>query len=173
MTEEEKVILVNESDEQLGLMAKMEAHEKGVLHRAFSVFLFNDKKELLLQRRAVTKYHSPGLWTNTCCSHPRNGENVMEAANRRLMEEMGIMAELEQKFSFIYHAELDQNLIEHELDHVLIGNFNGTPLLNPEEASEWKFLNLEDVKKDVSTSPNDYTEWFKICLDRVILNVEN
>lgn len=170
--EQEKVVLVNEQDEELGLMPKMEAHEKGVLHRAFSIFLFNDQQELLLQRRASTKYHSPGLWTNTCCSHPRENESVLEAAHRRLFEEMGISAELEQKFSFIYHAKLDKNLIEHELDHVVMGSFNGEPTINLSEVEAWKYISIEMLNTDVKANPNNYTEWFKICLAEVLENLK-
>ncbi len=165
---EEQVILVDKDDNQLGFMAKLEAHEKGLLHRAFSVFLFNDKNELLLQKRALSKYHSPGLWTNTCCSHPRDGESITEAANRRLSEEMGIAAQLEQKFSFIYVAELDQGLTEHELDHVLMGNYNGHPHINPEEVADWKYIDIEELQMDVAQNTVNYTEWFKICLQKVL-----
>jgi isopentenyl-diphosphate Delta-isomerase len=144
----EQVILVNEQDEPLGLMEKMEAHEKGILHRAFSVFLFNDRHQLLLQKRALTKYHSGGLWTNTCCSHPRENEEVLDAGNRRLREEMGIQSQLTNVFSFVYRAELDNNLIEHELDHVLVGTFNDTPQPNPEEVMDWKYIDLEEIRKN-------------------------
>src|SRR5210317_1530346 len=130
---EEKVILVNENDEQIGLMPKMEAHEKALLHRAFSVFVFNHKNELMLQQRALVKYHSPGLWTNTCCSHQREGESNIEAGKRRLQEEMGFVTELEESISFIYKASFDNGLTEHEFDHVLLGKFNGTPIINPQE----------------------------------------
>ncbi len=170
--EQEKVILVNEKDDELGLMPKMEAHEKGILHRAFSIFLFNENNELLLQRRALSKYHSPGLWTNTCCSHPRSGETVLEAAHRRLKEEMGISTQLEQKFSFIYHARLDQNLIEHELDHVVMGSFNGEPSINLTEVDNWKYVSIERLVEAVKSTPEDYTEWFKICLNQVIENLD-
>ena len=129
---EEKVILVNEQDEQIGLMPKMEAHEKALLHRAFSVFIFNDDNELMLQQRALDKYHSPGLWTNTCCSHQRDGETNIEAGKRRLQEEMGFVVELRESVSFIYKAPFDNGLTEHEYDHVLLGKYNDTPKISSE-----------------------------------------
>jgi isopentenyl-diphosphate delta-isomerase len=163
---EEKVILVNEKDEQIGLMPKLEAHEKAVLHRAFSVFIFNDKNELMLQQRALDKYHSPGLWTNTCCSHQRDGESNIEAGKRRLQEEMGFVVDLTESISFIYKAPFDNGLTEHELDHILLGNYNGLPAINPEEVASWKWMPLEDVKADISLQPELYTEWFKVIFDK-------
>ena len=165
---EEFVILVDEQDQSLGLMEKMEAHEKGVLHRAFSVFVFNDKGELLLQQRALDKYHSGGLWTNTCCSHPRDGESAEDAAHRRLQEEMGFDCKLEKKFHFIYKRELDKGLTEHELDHVFFGIYNATPNINPEEVASYKWVNMAELKTDLQTNPHLYTEWFKICFDEVL-----
>jgi len=159
---EEQVILVNESDEQLGLMPKMEAHEKALLHRAFSVFIFNKKGELLLQQRASNKYHSPNLWTNTCCSHQRNGESNIEAGKRRLQEEMGFVCGLEEVFWFVYKAPFDNGLTEHELDHVMVGYFNDDPLINKEEVESFKWMTLEEVKIDINDHPEKYTEWFKI-----------
>jgi isopentenyl-diphosphate delta-isomerase len=159
---EEQVILVNEQDEQIGLMPKMEAHEKAVLHRAFSVFIFNKKGELMLQQRAAHKYHSPLLWTNTCCSHQRNGETNLEAGKRRLQEEMGFVTSLSEVFSFIYKAPFDNGLTEHELDHVLIGYFDNRPIINKDEAEDYKWMLLEDVKSDIEKNPSIYTEWFKI-----------
>ncbi|WP_092852770.1 isopentenyl-diphosphate Delta-isomerase [Algibacter pectinivorans] len=164
--EEEKVILVNEQDQQIGLMPKMEAHEKAVLHRAFSVFIFNDKNELMLQQRALNKYHSPGLWTNTCCSHQRNGESNIEAGKRRLQEEMGFVVNLKESISFIYKAPFDNGLTEHEYDHVLLGHYNDEPVLNPDEAASWKWMALEDVKADIAVNPKAYTEWFKVIFDK-------
>ena len=158
----EIVILVDENDNELGLMEKMEAHQKGLLHRAFSVFLLNDSNQLLLQKRALDKYHSPGLWTNTCCSHPRKSEKVIDAANRRLFEEMGIKSELKPFTSFVYKAEFDNGLIEHEFDHVIVGSFVGQPMINQLEVCDWKWENLDLLKIDLNTNPNDYTEWFKI-----------
>ncbi|WP_290696643.1 isopentenyl-diphosphate Delta-isomerase [Lacinutrix sp.] len=163
---EEKVILVNEKDEQIGLMPKMEAHEKAVLHRAFSVFIFNDKNELMLQQRALTKYHSPGLWTNTCCSHQREGESNLKAGKRRLQEEMGFVTPLKEKTSFIYKAPFDNGLTEHELDHIMVGNYNALPQINTEEVEAWKWMPLEAVKKDIQEQPELYTAWFKIIFDK-------
>lgn len=145
-------------------MEKLEAHEKGLLHRAFSVFVFNTKNELLLQQRALGKYHSEGLWTNTCCSHPAPGESITDAAKRRLLEEMGIQCPLEHKFNFIYKAELDKGLTEFELDHVLVGKSDSDPKLNLSEAKDYKWMALEDIVKDISNNPDSYTEWFKIIL---------
>ena len=163
---EEQVILVNENDEQIGLMAKLEAHEKAVLHRAFSVFIFNTKNELMLQKRAAHKYHSPNLWTNTCCSHQRDGETNIEAGTRRLQDEMGFVADLEESISFIYKAPFDNGLTEHEFDHVMIGYYNDEPKINFDEVSDWKWMSLEDVKVDIAMHPELYTEWFKIIFDK-------
>ena len=163
---EEKVILVNEKDEQIGLMEKIEAHEKALLHRAFSVFVFNDKKELMIQQRALSKYHSPGLWTNTCCSHQREGESNVEAGKRRLHEEMGFSTELKDTISFIYKAPFDNGLTEHEFDHILVGDFEGEPNLNPDEVASWKWVSLEDLQVDMKKNPHIYTEWFKIIFDK-------
>lgn len=163
---EEQVILVNEKDERLGLMPKQEAHEKGVLHRAFSVFVFNDKNELMLQQRALHKYHTPGLWTNTCCSHQRDGESSLDAGKRRLFEEMGFTTDLKETTSFIYKAPFENGLTEHELDHILIGNFDGMPQINPEEVASWKWMEMEEVKKDINNNPEIYTAWFKIIFDK-------
>ncbi|MGJ8666602.1 MAG: isopentenyl-diphosphate Delta-isomerase [Patiriisocius sp.] len=159
---EEKVILVNKNDEQIGVMPKMEAHQKGVLHRAFSVFVLNDNNDLMLQQRALHKYHSPGLWTNTCCSHQRVGESNIEAGTRRLQEEMGFTTALKDTISFIYKAPFDNGLTEHELDHILLGNFNGMPQINEDEVAAWKWMPLNEVKTDIKKHPELYTEWFKI-----------
>ncbi len=159
---EEHVILVDEQDNQLGLMPKMEAHEKAVLHRAFSVFIFNSDGDLMLQQRAAHKYHSPLLWTNTCCSHQRDGESNIEAGKRRLLEEMGFSTELKEVFSFIYKAPFDNGLTEHELDHVMVGYFDGVPEVNPEEVASFKWMSLEAIKEDIELHPNLYTAWFKI-----------
>lgn len=163
---EENVILVNEKDEQIGLMPKLEAHEKAVLHRAFSVFIFNDKNELMLQQRAFNKYHSPGLWTNTCCSHHREGERNIEAGKRRLYEEMGFVTDLKETLSFIYKAPFDNGLTEHEYDHVMIGYYNDEPKMNLNEVANWKWMPLEDVKTDIGLHPELYTEWFKIIFNK-------
>ena len=159
---EEHVILVDEHDNQLGLMPKMEAHEKAVLHRAFSVFIFNNDGDLMLQQRAAHKYHSPLLWTNTCCSHQRDGESNIAAGKRRLVEEMGFSTELKEVFSFIYKAPFDNGLTEHELDHVMVGYFDGFPEVNPEEVASFKWMSLEAIKEDIELHPNLYTAWFKI-----------
>lgn len=164
--EEEKVILVNELDEQIGLMPKLEAHEKALLHRAFSVFIFNDNNELMLQQRAWDKYHSRGLWTNTCCSHQRDGESNLQAGKRRLMEEMGFTTELQETVSFIYKAPFDNGLTEHEYDHVLTGVYNNEPKLNPEEVADWKWMSLDHVKVDIELHPENYTAWFKIIFEK-------
>lgn len=164
--EEEQVILVNEKDEQIGTMPKLEAHVKGVLHRAFSVFILNDKGELLLQQRAASKYHSPLLWTNTCCSHQRVGESNIEAGKRRLFEEMGFVTELKDVISFIYKAPFSNGLTEHEFDHVLVGNYNNDPNFNKDEVQSFKWMSLETVKKDMDIQPQIYTEWFKIIFDK-------
>jgi isopentenyl-diphosphate Delta-isomerase len=162
---EEKVILVNENDEQIGLMEKLEAHEKALLHRAFSVFILNDKNELMVQQRARQKYHSPLLWTNTCCSHQREGETNVEAGTRRLFDEMGIKTDLKELFHFIYKAPFDNGLTEHELDHVMIGYYNGNPEVNPDEVESWKWMSIEDVREDMQQNPEIYTIWFKIIFD--------
>ncbi|NDV45163.1 isopentenyl-diphosphate Delta-isomerase [Flagellimonas sediminis] len=163
---EEHVILVNESDEPIGLMPKMEAHEKALLHRAFSIFVMNDKGETMLQQRAKNKYHSPLLWTNTCCSHQRDGESNIGAGKRRLMEEMGFTTELKELFSFIYKAPFDNGLTEYEFDHVMIGTFLGEPNINPDEVADWKWMLPGDIKKDIEENPDRYTAWFKIIFER-------
>lgn len=163
--DEELVILVNENDEQIGLMPKLEAHQKAMLHRAFSVFIFNDKEQLLLQKRAASKYHSPNLWTNTCCSHQREGETNIEAGKRRLQEEMGFECDLKEVFSFMYKAPFDNGLTEHELDHVMVGFFKDVPNINEEEVATYKWILLEDVRKDIENQPENYTEWFKIIFN--------
>lgn len=162
----EFVILVNERDEQIGLMEKMEAHEKAVLHRAFSVFVFNEKNELLLQQRAAHKYHSPLLWANTCCSHQRDGESNIEAGKRRLYEEMGFVCEIKEVTSFIYKAPFDNGLTEHELDHIMVGNYNADPAVNSDEVAAFRWMNLTDVKKDIAENPGEYTAWFKIIFEK-------
>ena len=162
---EENVILVNRNDEQIGLMPKLEAHEKAVLHRAFSVFVLNSKNEVMLQQRASQKYHSPLLWTNTCCSHQRDGETNIQAGSRRLFEEMGFNTELKELFHFIYKAPFDNGLTEHELDHVMIGYFDGAPNINREEVEDWKWMKIEDVKSNMEMNPDLYTVWFKIIFD--------
>jgi isopentenyl-diphosphate Delta-isomerase len=163
---EEKVILVDINDEPLGLMDKMAAHEQALLHRAFSVFVLNDKNEVMLQQRASHKYHSPLLWTNTCCSHQRAGESNIQAGKRRLEEEMGFKTELKELFHFIYKAPFDNGLTEHELDHVMIGYSNDEPKINTEEVESWKWMKIEDIKNDMQVRPEIYTVWFKIIFDK-------
>ena len=162
---EENVILVNQNDEQIGLMPKLEAHEKAVLHRAFSVFVLNSKNEIMLQQRAHQKYHSPLLWTNTCCSHQREGETNIQAGSRRLFEEMGFRTELKELFHFIYKAPFDNGLTEHELDHVMMGYYDDAPEINLEEVEDWKWMKIEAVKDDMEVHPELYTVWFKIIFD--------
>lgn len=165
---QEYVILVDESDNKLGLMEKIEAHEKALLHRAFSVFLFNNKQELLIQQRAQSKYHSPGEWANTCCSHQRDGETTLEAAHRRLGEEMGIDTELKEEFTFIYKQKFGNGLTEHELDHVVFGTFNDEAIPNPDEVADWKYISIQKLITDIEVNPNNYTIWLKIALNQVI-----
>ncbi len=162
---EEKVILVDTNDNPIGLMNKLEAHEKAVLHRAFSVFILNDNNELMLQQRAQHKYHSPLLWTNTCCSHQRENETNIQAGTRRLREEMGFETELKEMFHFIYKAPFDNGLTEHELDHVMIGYYNKMPDINKDEVESWKWMKIEDVKNDMITNKEQYTIWFKIIFE--------
>ncbi len=164
--QEELVVLVDEQDNEVGLMPKMEAHEKAVLHRAFSVFVLNEKKELMLQQRAGSKYHSPLLWTNTCCSHQRQGEDSIAAGKRRLQEEMGFVTDIEEIFTFIYKAPFDNGLTEHELDHVLLGHFEDAPVINPEEVESWKWMSLDAIQADIAENPETYTAWFKIVFNR-------
>lgn len=160
----ENVILVDSKDQLIGTMEKMEAHRKGLLHRAFSIYLFNDKNELLLQKRADHKYHSGGLWTNTCCGHPRPQEDIHDAAIRRLMEEMGLDSEFTESCVFSYKAELDKGMTEHEYLHVFVGKVTALPKINPDEVSDWKFIPIDYLLDDFQKVPHQYTEWFKITL---------
>ncbi|WP_300673031.1 isopentenyl-diphosphate Delta-isomerase [Soonwooa sp.] len=162
---EERVVLVNPQDEVLGLMEKMQAHENALLHRAFSVFLFNDKGEMLLQQRAAGKYHSPLQWTNACCSHPRENESYLDAAKRRLQEELGISSDLTERFHFLYKADVGQGLWEHELDYVFTGEYNGEFALNAEEVAAIKYISIDELKQEIEEFPERYTEWFKIIWD--------
>jgi isopentenyl-diphosphate delta-isomerase len=163
----EYVILVDKNDKELGTMEKMEAHRKAMLHRAISVFIVNNKGEWLLQRRAFHKYHSNGLWTNTSCSHPRPGETSLDAAKRRLQEEMGLKAELNEIFHFTYKEVLDNELTEHELDHVFVGVTDENPKINTNEVVDWKYVSYKDLKNDIELNRNDYTVWFLKIADRV------
>lgn len=160
----DQVVLVNEHDVEIGLMPKLEAHQKGVLHRAFSVFIFNSKGEMLLQQRAFGKYHSEGLWSNTCCSHPLPDESAHHGAVRRLQEEMGIHADLRFLFSFQYRVNLENGLTENELDHVYWGISDARPEINTAEVNNFRYMKIQDIKAGMAAHPDQYTEWFKICL---------
>lgn len=163
----EYIILVDTNDRETGVIEKLEGHEKGLLHRAFSVFIFNSKKELLLQQRALNKYHSAGLWTNTCCSHPRPGEDCHAAANRRLKEEMGMEAALTYTTHFIYRTEFENGLCEHEYDHVFTGISDEQPQPNPEEVNAYCWLSIDDIKDRIKRKPEDFTSWFKIAIEKI------
>jgi len=165
------VILADNDDNQIGVSEKMEAHRRALLHRAVSIFICNTKGEWLLQRRALTKYHSNGLWTNTCCSHPNPNESSIDAANRRLMEEMGMRCELNELFSFTYKEVLDNELTEYEFDHVFIGITDEKPIINLDEVMEFKYIIFSDLRKDIELNPNDYTVWFKMIFERVKLEI--
>ena len=162
------VILVDKNDVEIGTGEKLDVHKKGLLHRAFSILIFNSNGELMLQKRADHKYHSGGLWTNTCCSHPEPNEDTLAAAHRRLQEEMGFDTDLEEKFTIVYKAPLDNDLTEHEFLHVFFGEFDQMPKPNPEEAGDWKWISLENLEKDVVENPQNYTFWFKEFLPKVI-----
>lgn len=167
----EQVILVDEHDNEVGLMEKMEAHRKGALHRAFSVLLFNSKGEVLLQKRSANKYHSASLWTNTCCSHPKPNENIDSAVRRRLKEEMGIDFQPSFSYKFLYKVKLDNNLTEHELDHVYVGEFSDEPVVNSHEVESWKYASIAEVKEDMHQNPDAYTHWFKLIVDHPELRI--
>jgi isopentenyl-diphosphate delta-isomerase len=168
MMQQEYVILVDEQDNETGVMEKLQAHEEGKLHRAFSVFIFNDKDELLLQQRALNKYHSGGLWTNTCCSHPRPNETIKDAANRRLFEEMGMVCDLKIVSHFIYKSEFENGLIEHELDYILIGKSTSMPKINTNEVETYKWQSISQIKNEIALHPTNYTTWFKIAMQKNI-----
>jgi isopentenyl-diphosphate delta-isomerase len=165
--EQQHVILVNEYDQPVGSMEKMEAHEKGVLHRAFSVFIFNQEGKMLLQQRAAGKYHSAELWTNACCSHPMPGEETLDAVNRRLTEELGISVPVNKVFDFIYKSEFDNGLTEHEFDHVFAGVFDGPVLFNADEVKEVRFSEMETIRESLNTDPGQYTSWFRIAFPKI------
>lgn len=158
------VIVVNNRDEETGVMEKIQAHRLGVRHRAFSIFVFNSKGEYLLQQRAKDKYHSPGLWSNTCCSHPMPGETIAQAANRRLFEEMGLICKLEEKFSFLYNTDVGGGLIEHEYDHVFVGFSDDIPNCNTDEVADWRYIPVADLLNEIKAHPDNFTAWFRICL---------
>ena len=163
----EYVVLVDKNDNAIGTMEKQQAHVEGALHRAFSIFIFNSENQLLLQKRASSKYHCGGLWTNTCCSHPRENEIVLDAATRRLQEEMGMQCELKPIFSFVYKAQFENGLTEHEYDHVFVGHSDQLPKLNAEEAEDYRYIGLEELHTEIKVSPQNFTPWFLIALDRV------
>lgn len=167
------VVLVDQDDRDLGTMEKMKAHYEGVLHRAFSIFIFNSNGELMIHQRALSKYHSPGLWTNTCCSHPQLNNVVIDNAHTRLQEEMGFDCEFSEAFTFLYKADVGQGLIEHEFDHVFIGISNKKPNINPVEVESWKYMSMEDLRSDINTNPAIYTEWFKIAFEEVSEHFRN
>ena len=163
----DKVILVDENNKKIGLEDKLAAHQKGLLHRAFSILIFNSSKEFLLQRRANNKYHTPGLWTNTCCSHPLHNENYDDAIHRRLYEEMGMKCNLEKSYSFIYNSKLNKNLTEYEHDTVFIGQTNKKPIINKCEVSEFRYVNINDLLIEVESKPNSFTPWFKMIVNNL------
>ncbi|MBS3137230.1 isopentenyl-diphosphate Delta-isomerase [Candidatus Woesearchaeota archaeon] len=165
----QQVILVNESDQQIGIEEKLKAHQLGLLHRAFSIFIFNKKKELLLQQRARTKYHSPLLWTNTCCSHPMPGESTAQAAHRRLHEELGFDCNLKESFTFLYKTEFDNGLIEHEFDHVFIGYYDQQIVPNKQEIESVKWISLENLKDDIQKNQEKYSYWLRQCFSKLII----
>ena len=165
---QEYVVLVDANDNPIGLMEKMEAHVKAELHRAFSIFIFNTKGEMLLQQRAFSKYHTPGLWTNTCCSHPRHEETLEQATARRLQEEMGMKCELKEVFHFTYKADVTQGLMEHEIDHVFVGTTDDIPEINPEEVESYKYDTMENIRMDIEKNPQDYKHWFKIAFAELL-----
>ncbi len=165
----EKVILVDKNDNVIGEEEKMKAHIEAKLHRAFSVFVFNNKNQLMLQRRALSKYHTPGLWTNTCCSHPRPGEDTLKAAHRRLQEEMGFDCDLTEVHVFTYKADFG-DLTECEIDHVFMGKYSNKPVINSEEVDSYKWISLAQLEQDVKVNPDNYTPWFKIILKEYLLN---
>ncbi|MHB1830541.1 MAG: isopentenyl-diphosphate Delta-isomerase [Candidatus Micrarchaeaceae archaeon] len=165
----EQVILVDHDDNEIGVEEKLKAHQNGAkLHRAFSIFIFNKKGEVMLQQRAEAKYHGGGLWSNTVCSHQRKGENTLDAAHRRLREEMGFDCEMKEEFAFEYEAKMDKELTEHEYDHVVFGNYDGEPKPNPEEVKDWKWMDLSELDKDFSRNPDSYTPWIRICIKKVV-----
>ena len=167
MKEEDKIILVNEHDDMVGTIDKMEAHKQGLLHRAFSVFIFNSKGEMLMQQRALTKYHSAGLWTNACCSHPMPGEKTIDAAQRRLMEELGFEAPIEKIFDFTYKAEFDNGLTEHEFDHVFAGEYEGEIDANPDEVKDFSYKEISEIKNMLQEHPQKFTAWFHIAFPKI------
>lgn len=168
----EIIICVDKNDNEVGHIEKMDAHVKGLLHRALSIFIFNEKNELLLQKRYSGKYHSPGLWTNTCCTHPNKDERTDDAAIRRLQEEMGFSCDLKEVFSFMYYIKFDNDLIEHEFDHVYFGRYSNEISINPLEVEDYKWISLDNIKVDLKTNPDNYTFWFKYIIENHIKEIE-
>lgn len=168
----EVLILVDNNDIEIGFLDKATVHQRGVLHRAFSVFIFNSMGSLMLQRRAMNKYHSPGLWSNTCCSHPRRGEETKAACSRRLVEEMGLKCTVNFAFSFTYRARFENGLTEHEFDHVYFGFTDQSPAPDPEEVMDWKYISIQELQQEILVSPDNYTEWLKICFPKVVEHLE-
>lgn len=165
---EERVILVDENDHEIGTQEKLTAHREGTLHRAFSLFVFNSQGRLLLHKRAANKYHSAGLWANTCCSHPRPQERVEAAVHRKLHSEMGFDCNVKEVFQFIYRVQFRNQLFEHELDHVFLGMYEGDPVPNPDEVEDWKWVDREELRKDLDANPETYAYWLRVCFDRVL-----
>ena len=167
------IILVDKEDNQVGTGEKIDVHKRGILHRAFSIFIFNDKDELMIQKRAKGKYHSELLWTNTCCGHPYPNENTDNAAHRRLKEEMGFDTKLEKVFSFLYKHTFDNGLTEHEFDHVFMGTYNKNPRLNPNEAESYKWISIEELEEDIKNNPNRYSYWIKIIMKKIVPEIKS
>lgn len=168
-----KVILVDKNDMPIGVMDKLEAHEKGALHRAFSIFLFNYRGEMLLQKRATEKYHCGGLWSNTCCSHPQPDEKISDNMTQKLMQEMGISAPLQKAFTFLYRSEMANGLIEHELDHIYTGIYTGASSVNPEEVEAWSYCSIEKIGLELQRNPEQFTPWFRLLFDPVVNHIQN
>ena len=171
---EEHVVLVDHQDKELGTCEKLKAHKEGLLHRAFSVFIFNSEGKMLIHKRAQGKYHSEGLWTNACCSHPRQNESLQDAVKRRLPEEMGISCDVKEAFSLLYHANVSKNLIEHEFDHVFIGTYDNDEIEpNPEEVAEYRWIAIGDLLEEMSANPKSFTEWFHLAVPKVLSQAAN
>ena len=173
MVMKEQLILVDEQDNQTGALDKLSVHQKGLLHRAFSVFIFNSKDELLLQQRAQDKYHSSLLWSNTCCSHPLSGEDISDTLERRLEEEMGLKCKTQFVFRFVYKIFFENGLTEHEWDHVYFGRSDELPKPNPEEVKDWKYISLEKLSEEISSNPENFSGWLNICFPEVIKHFKN
>jgi len=161
---QQEVVLIDKYNKKIGVEEKIKAHKEGKLHRAFSIFIFNSQDKLLIQQRAKNKYHSGGLWSNTVCGHPKPNERTLQAAHRRLKEEMGFDCKLKKLFCFIYNIKLPNDLIENEYDCVFVGQFNRTPKPNPKEVANYKWISLTNLKKEIANNPNKYTAWLKIII---------